>query len=102
MNIELEAVIEEIRKEGAIPDEQSKLFDDEDVEVEEDDGWLDIEEDIEPISVQCLMDQETFSDVHSMLQYCLKTYSFDFLKVKKDFGTSSFLVLCTSHRLMRY
>ena len=86
----LEAVLEEIRKENVVPAKHSKLFGDEDVEVEEDEGWLDVEEDTEPISIQSLFDDKVFADVQSMLQYCHKTYDFDFLKVKKDLGTSSF------------
>ena len=97
MDKELEAVLEEIRQEDVIPEKHSKLFGDEDVEVEEDEGWLDVEEDIEPISVHSLFDHETFADVHSMLQYCLKAYSFDFLKLKKDFGASSFSLRPISH-----
>ena len=76
--------MEEIRKEdthtGSVVDSLGTL------DVEEDEGWEDLEPDVEEVAIQSLFDEKTFPDARSMLQYCLDTYHFDFLKIRKELG----------------
>lgn len=79
--------MEEIRQEGTnidSTDESLSILD-----VEEDEGWEDLEPDVEEVIVQSLLDNKTFPDAQSMLQYCLDTFDFDFLKIRKELGTSN-------------
>ncbi|MCJ1403098.1 hypothetical protein MMC11_006321, partial [Xylographa trunciseda] len=54
--------------------------------LEDEQGWEDVEPDIENIVFKSLFDDRSFLDVHSMLQYCLTTYQFDFVKVRNQLG----------------
>ena len=49
-------------------------------------GWDDLEPDVEPVSFKSLLDDELFSDVQSMLDHCKAKYAFDFIKIRKDLG----------------
>ena len=52
--------------------------------IEDDEGWDDVESDVEKVEVVSLFDDIVFGDVLSMLQYCKKAYKFDLAKVQKD------------------
>ncbi|KAL9638234.1 MAG: hypothetical protein Q9164_001685 [Protoblastenia rupestris] len=52
--------------------------------IEDDEGWDDVESDVEKVEVVSLFDDVVFGDVHSMLQHCKKAYKFDLAKVQKD------------------
>lgn len=53
-------------------------------EVENLEGWEDVEPDLECTKVVSLFDDTIYDDVQSMLQYCKDTYNFDIAKVQKD------------------
>jgi hypothetical protein len=78
---EVLAVVEEIRKEDDTTDVALHGLD-----VEEDEGWEDLEPDVEVLTVKSLFDETVFADVRTMLQYCHDKYGFNFLKVRKEFG----------------
>lgn len=50
------------------------------------DGWEDVQPDVEEVAVISLFDEQEFPDVQSMLRHCMVKYGFDFLKVKTEFG----------------
>lgn len=54
--------------------------------VDGEDGWEDIQPDVEELTIISLLDEQEFPNVHSMLRYCIVKYDFDFLKVKDEFG----------------
>ncbi|MCJ1381647.1 hypothetical protein MMC17_004758 [Xylographa soralifera] len=54
--------------------------------LEDEQGWVDVEPDIENIVFKSLFDNKDFQDVRSMLQYCLSTYQFDFVGTKTELG----------------
>ena len=56
------------------------------LELEDEEGWEDVEPDMENVPVISLFDEIKFPDVHKMLHYCNETYGFDLLKIKDDFG----------------
>ena len=61
--------------------------DDEDTDIlnlQEDDGWEDVEPDIEKVNIVSLLDNEIFDDVPSMLQHCKDVHNFDLRKVQKE------------------
>ncbi|MCJ1390386.1 hypothetical protein MMC18_003245 [Xylographa bjoerkii] len=69
----------------ALDDEVSSEEDDH-TNLEDEQGWEDVEPDIENIVFKSLFDDNIFQDVHSMLQYCLATYRFDFLDTRRRLG----------------
>ncbi|MCJ1477389.1 hypothetical protein MMC13_006060 [Lambiella insularis] len=52
--------------------------------VEDEEGWEDVQPDVEEVSFKSFFDDLNFQDVHCMLEYCKKTYGFDFLKIKRE------------------
>jgi hypothetical protein len=56
------------------------------VDYRNEDGWADIEEDIETSTFVSLFDDKTFTDLNDLLRYCQVTYDFDFWKVRKTLG----------------
>jgi len=54
---------------------------------QEDDQWQDTEDDGEKVEIVSLFDNEKFTNVKSMLQYCQEKYSFDFIDIQKCLGT---------------
>ena len=54
-----------------------------------DEGWEDVEQDEESITVVSLFDEKTFPDATGMLTYCRDSYGFDIWKLRQDFGKSS-------------
>lgn len=52
-------------------------------------GWNDVEDDSEPVSVQCLLNEETFPSVTSMIEHCKDKLDFDFVAVQKQHSMSN-------------
>ncbi|KAK4696738.1 hypothetical protein P7C71_g1240, partial [Lecanoromycetidae sp. Uapishka_2] len=50
----------------------------------DDDGWQDIEPDVEVIEITCLMCDIMFEGVESMLQHCKDIHELDFVQVHSD------------------
>lgn len=57
---------------------------DSDFEVEDEEGYEDMEDDRENVKVTCLFDDAVFEDVASMLEYVVAKYNFNLVKVQKD------------------
>ena len=55
------------------------------------DGWEDVQPDVEEVTVISLFDEQKFLDVQSMLRHCVAKYDFNFLKVKDEFGPQVFI-----------
>lgn len=51
-------------------------------------GWEDVEDDTEILTVVSLFDDKTFSSAKEMLNHCKSNYDFDIWKVRSDLGTS--------------
>ncbi|KAK5324894.1 Ribosomal protein arginine N-methyltransferase rmt3 [Exophiala xenobiotica] len=51
-----------------------------------DEGWEDVEQDEESITVVSLFDDKIFPDAAGMLAYCRDSYGFDIWKLRQDFG----------------
>ena len=49
-------------------------------------GWEDLEPDVENVSFKSLLDDGVFSDVQSMLDHCKVKYAFDLVKIQRDLG----------------
>ena len=56
------------------------------IPLQNDDGWQDVEDDSENVQIISLFDDATFHSVDSMLQHCQARYGFNFLKIVKEFG----------------
>lgn len=53
---------------------------------EDDEGWEDLEADLEKVKIVSLLDDEVFDDVASMLLHCKAKHSFEFLKLQRQFS----------------
>jgi hypothetical protein len=51
-------------------------------------GWEDVEDDTEAITVVSLFDNQTFTSAKEMLAHCKSSHEFDIWKVRSDFGIS--------------
>lgn len=51
-------------------------------------GWEDVEDDTEAITVVSLFDDKTFPSAKEMLTYCKDSHGFDIWKVRSELGTS--------------
>ncbi|KAL9129321.1 MAG: hypothetical protein Q9217_002192 [Psora testacea] len=61
-------------------DEEADILD-----LESDEGWDDVEPDVEQLEVQCLFDNRVFANVASMLQHCKDDHHFDLALLQKGF-----------------
>lgn len=64
-------------------------------------GWEDVEDDTEAITVVSLFDDKTFPSAKEMLNYCKGSHGFDIWKVRSELGTSRFILtsgLTNMHR----
>ncbi|KPI40608.1 Ribosomal protein arginine N-methyltransferase rmt3 [Cyphellophora attinorum] len=52
----------------------------------EDEGWEDLEDDTETVTVVSLFDKETFTSAKDMLLSCKENHNFDIWKIKSDLG----------------
>lgn len=55
-----------------------------------DEGWEDVEQDEESITVVSLFDDRTFPDAKEMLEYCRDNYGFDIWKLRQELGNYCF------------
>lgn len=53
-------------------------------------GWEDVEDDTEAITVVSLFDDKTFASAKEMLAHCKSSHGFDIWKVRSELGTSCF------------
>ena len=51
-----------------------------------DEGWEDLENDEESVSILSLFDERTFPNAQSMLAHCRGNHGFDIWKLRQDFG----------------
>ncbi|KAH0832527.1 hypothetical protein AYO21_10659 [Fonsecaea monophora] len=51
-----------------------------------DEGWEDIEQDEEPLTIISLLDEATFPDAQSMLAHCRDTHGLDIWKLRQEFA----------------
>ena len=56
------------------------------LDLTKDEGWEDVEPDLEKVTVQSLFDDKIFTDVRSMLEHCKQTFNFDFVKIRAELG----------------
>lgn len=56
------------------------------VDYRNEDGWADIEQDVESLTFVSLFDDKTFTDLHELLRYCQVQYNFDLWNVRKTLG----------------
>lgn len=55
-------------------------------------GWEDVEDDTEAITVVSLFDDKTFASAKEMLTYCKSSHGFDIWKVRSELGTFRFIL----------
>ncbi|SMQ45367.1 unnamed protein product [Zymoseptoria tritici ST99CH_3D7] len=59
-------------------------------------GWNDVEDDSEPVSIKCLLCDDVFADVKVTMEHCKAAHEFDFVDLQKakklDFYSSIKLV----------
>ena len=61
--------------------------------LEDDEGWEDVEPDVEKIKIVSLFGEDEFNDVQTMLQHCKDEHHFDLVKVRKELGVCVLLYL---------
>jgi len=59
----------------------------------DEDGWQDVEPDVEDIKVKDFYSDATFPSAKAMLDYCAKTTGFDFQSTQRSLGIDN-LSLC--------
>lgn len=58
---------------------------------EDEQGWEDVHEETETVTIVSLFDERVFPDVKQMLKYCKDNYHFDIWQVRRDLGSFSSL-----------
>ena len=56
------------------------------LDLKDDEGWEDAEPDEEETTFISLLDDEVFTDIHSMLRHCKEKHNFDFLEIRQRLG----------------
>lgn len=56
------------------------------LDLADDDGWDDLEPDVEIVKVFCLVCDVIFDGAQSMLEHCRKTHNLDIVSIRKDLG----------------
>lgn len=56
------------------------------LDLKDDEGWEDAEPDVEETQFISLLDDEVFTDIHTMLKHCKEKHNFDFLEVRQRLG----------------
>ena len=59
-------------------------------DVDDEEGWEDIESDTEQLSFKSFFDDATFPDLRSMLEHVRTKFSFDFVRIRRDLSVSTF------------
>ena len=75
------------------PATSSSSEDDDILNLEDDEGWEDVEPDLENVKIVSLFDDDEFDDVQIMLQHCKDEYHFDLVKIRKELGVCVFVHL---------
>ena len=52
----------------------------------DDEGWEDLEPDVEKVQLCCLLCGSTFEDAKIFLSHCKQSHELDIVKVQKDLG----------------
>ena len=63
------------------------------VNLEDGDGWEDVEPDIEKVKIVSLFSDDEFDDIKTMLEHCKVHHQFDLIKIRKELGVYDFLHL---------
>lgn len=58
----------------------------EQLDEEDEQGWEDLEEDTEAVTIVSLFDDRKFKDVREMLVYCKQEFGFDAWRIREDLG----------------
>jgi len=68
-----------------IPDNESEGSDVSDIDIKPDsEGWEDLEEDTEEVAIQCLLCDQKFAKVQTMVKdHCKASHNFDLLEVRQ-------------------
>jgi hypothetical protein len=71
-----------------IPDNESEGSDVSDIDIKPDsEGWEDLEEDTEEVAIQCLLCDQKFAKVQTMVKdHCKASHNFDLLEVRQKLG----------------
>ena len=56
------------------------------LDLADDEGWEDLEPDVETVKVVCLMCDVIFEGAQSMLEHCKDTHRLDIVSIRKDLG----------------
>lgn len=56
------------------------------LDMRNEEGWEDVEEDIIPETFTSLFDEKTFPNVVEMFEYCKKSYDFDIWDLQQRYG----------------
>ena len=63
------------------------------LDLEDDEGWDDVEPDIEEVKIVSLFSDEEFDNAQTMLQHCKDYHGFDVISIRKELGVYVFLHL---------
>lgn len=73
-----------------IPDLSAANFDSSEegdvLDLADDEGWDDLEPDLEPVEMVCLMCDALFDNAQRMLQHCKDNHDLDIVSIRKDLG----------------
>jgi len=67
------------------------------LDLEDDEGWEDLEPDVEKIKIVSLFGEDKFHNVQTMLQHCKDNHQFDLIKIRKELSMCIFLYLVGVH-----
>lgn len=56
------------------------------LDLADDEGWDDLEPDLEPVEMVCLMCDALFDSTQRMLQHCKDNHDLDIVSIRKDLG----------------
>jgi hypothetical protein len=73
-----------------VPDQATANFDSSEegdvLDLAEDEGWDDLEPDVEPVEMVCLMCDALFDSTQQMLLHCKDRHDLDIVSIRKDLG----------------
>ena len=52
----------------------------------DDEGWDDVEPDLEPVRILCLICDTVFDRIQSMLQHCKDSHGLDIVSIRQQLG----------------
>lgn len=56
------------------------------LDLADDEGWEDLEPDVEPMQVCCLFCDRVFQEITGLLPHCRDDHGLDMVKIQKDLG----------------